>query len=708
MESLKIQGMTCANCAMSVQKSLERAGAEEVQVNFSLGEAHFKMPEKLELSALQQEVEKLGFQTVKESDQQATLEAEQLERKRLKRFQLELILAITLSIPLLLSMIPGLHFLHEPRLQLALCLPVMIIGWRRFGPGAFSSIRIGVPNMDVLILLGSSAAFFYSLLSFYRGDSFLFFETAATIISLVMLGHWLEERALQQSTSALRALTALQVQDVWVQSVDKNWISKNVAEVEVGSIIRVREQERVPLDCVVLESEVEIDESFVSGESLPKLVEVGQHVFGGSQLLSELLIAEVVSGSQEGLLSQIIRMVKEASSKKAPIQSFADRISAVFVPSVVAIALATFLISTLIFNLPTSQALIHAVAVLVISCPCAMGLATPTAISVALGRAARLGILIKGPQALQNLAQVKTIILDKTGTLTEGKFNIQEIHCTGISETEARSVILSLSKNAQHPISKSLTELLSPDTEALFSDRATEVKGYGVEAMALGHQWALGSKRWLQGEDLDLANDNWDLFLYKDHQVIASIRLEDKLRPQAEKTVEQLKALKLNVLLISGDRTNKVQDVAERLGIDNWHAEQLPQQKMEHLQQLKKQGLVAMLGDGINDAPALELADVGISLEDGSGVAKQAADMVLLGKDLGKLSLLFSLSRKTLSTIKQNLFWAFFYNVLAIPVAAVGLLSPMIAAAAMGLSDLIVIGNSLRLRIQKLAISWPR
>jgi Cu+-exporting ATPase len=437
----------------------------------------------------------------------------------------------------------------------------------------------------------------------------------------------------------------------------------------------------------------------LTGESDPILKEKEAEVVGGSLLKSGSLRMQATAVGKATVLSQIIQLVKRAQADKPEIQKLADQISAIFVPAVVGIALLTFLLSYLVFDLSLQASIIHAVAVLVISCPCAMGLATPTAVVVGIGRATRKGILIKGGRTLEAFSKVKYVVFDKTGTLTTGNFAIEAIHCPEGEREAVENVIFSLEKHSSHPIAQSLLNELS-HAQTLSLKEVEEVEGYGISATdEAGHRYRLGSYRWAQNLTEE---DQHNLYLLKDDQLWASIDLKDEVRPEASEAIQSLKSYGLTPVLLSGDRAEKCQQVADALGIEEVYAEQLPAEKLAIIDKLNEQGGTAMVGDGINDAPALAKATVGISLSQATQAAIQSAQIVLLQGNLSALGDLLAIGKHTVLTIKQNLFWAFAYNVVAIPLAAFGYLSPILGAAAMAFSDVVVVGNSLRLRVKRM------
>jgi len=558
-----------------------------------------------------------------------------------------------------------------------------------------------VPNMDVLIFVGSSSAFIYSLIGTVQhlGENYLFYETCATIITLVLLGNVFEKRSVSQTTSAVKDLVKIQqVNATRVVNGETEVISAK--EVRPGDTLLVNTGDKIPVDGEVLSGEASVDESMLTGESIP--VEKGKYdkVIGGTIVQHGNIRMMATKVGSNTVLSQIIELMKKAQSAKPPVQKLGDKVAAVFVPAVIGIALITFLLAYYAFDIAFQKALMNAIAVLVISCPCAMGLATPTAVMVGLGRAAKNGILIKGGDTVEAVANTKYVVFDKTGTLTTGKFSIKDIK-SEIEDIElVHGIILAIEERSNHPIAKSLVEGLKPlPSKKLILKSATEEKGLGMRAEDVDdNKYFLGTAL---RPDKTAAGAGFNLFLYQNQKLLAQIAIEDDIKSDAARLITSLKEIGIVPVLLSGDRQSKCEQVAKAIGIEKIYAEQLPEQKLAVIDLFKKKGKTIMIGDGINDAPALTHADVGISMNDASQVAIQSASVVLLNTDLQSVIKFLQISRHTLLTIKQNLFWAFAYNIIAIPVAAMGFLNPMVGALTMAFSDVVVIGNSLRLKIKR-------
>jgi Cu+-exporting ATPase len=592
--------------------------------------------------------------------------------------------------------------LHNPILQLVLCLPVFILGCLHFGKSAFNSVKGGVPNMDVLIFVGSSSAFIYSLIGTIQhlGPDYLFYETCTTIITLVLLGNVLEKRSVSQTTSAVKDLVKIQqINATRVVNGETEVVSAK--EVRPGDILLVNTGDKVPVDGEVLSGDASIDESMLTGESIPVEKAKYDKVIGGTIVQHGNIRMIATKVGSNTVLSQIIELMKKAQSAKPPVQKLGDRVAAVFVPAVIGIAVLTFILAHYAFDVNFQKSLMNAIAVLVISCPCAMGLATPTAVMVGLGRAAKNGILIKGGDTIEAVANTKFVVFDKTGTLTTGKFSIKEIK-TELGDIETvRGIILAIEERSNHPIAQSLVAgLKGLPLNKLILKSAIEEKGLGMRAEDInGNSYFLGSG--LQNGK-DASGAGFNLFLYQNQQLLAQISIQDDIKPDAADLISKLKKMGIVPVLLSGDRQHKCEQVAKAIGIEKVHGEKLPEQKLAIIDMYKKKGKTIMIGDGINDAPALTQADVGVSMNDASQVAVQSARVVLLNTDLHSVVKFMQISKHTLITIKQNLFWAFAYNVVAIPIAALGLLNPMVGAFAMAFSDVVVIGNSLRLKKKKI------
>lgn len=689
---LEVDGMDCNNCATSISRFLERKGLEDVFVNFQTKEVRFRQDdEKIPIEKVKAGILKLGY-TIIEPD--TAVNWWTLERK--------LLFGAIFTVPLLLQhilMMLGVHtgIFESPWVQFSLALPVYILGVWHFGVSAWKSLKGGVPNMDVLIFIGSSAAFFYSLYgALTHQHQLIFFETAATIITLVLIGNWLEKRAVQQTTTSIKELTKMQVAEAKRIMPSGTIVSLPLENIKKGYVLQVNEGDKVPCDGKIISGNGAFDESMITGESLPVEKGVEMSIVGASVLVSGNIQMEVTAVGEKSILGKMIELVKMAQADKPQIQRLADKISAIFVPTVVGIALLTIGIEYFFFDFEFKQAFLNGIAVLVISCPCAMGLATPTAVMVGVGRLAKNGILIKGGETLEQFAKIRKIVFDKTGTLTTGQFGVTSIQYEE-EEAKVNALVYFLEKHSSHPIAKSLLAYFKAQPRADFdvsSIKVSEEKGMGMKGVDTdGTVYLIGSKRLLSTEQ----KAEGDIFLLKNGQLLAAIKVEDQVKEGADSLIRYLKKEEIQPVILSGDRLAVTQKVANSLGVNTFYGEKLPNEKLEIIEKLNQEDLTAMVGDGINDAPALSKASIGVSMSNASEVAISSAQIVLLNGHLDHLQKAMQISKATLQTIKQNLFWAFAYNVVAIPIAALGYLNPMWGALFMALSDVVVIGNSIRL-----------
>jgi Cu+-exporting ATPase len=691
---LQVSGMHCNNCAMSVHKLLEKKGLQDIYVDFANDEVKFKTSKPLEAHLIIKDIEGLGFKVSEESIP--------IEEKFYEKVENKFYFSLIFTLPLFSHMFLPFHFLHNPIVQLSLCIPVYILGCIHFGKSAFNSLKNGIPNMDVLIFIGSSAAFIYSLYGTIQnlGPDFLFYETAATIISLVLLGNVLEKRSVSQTTSAVKEL--MKFQELKANKlVNGEVLTINSQDVIPGDTLVINSGDKIPVDGEIIWGEASINESMLTGESLPVEKTKYDQVIGGTFIEKGSIHILVSKTGKHTVLSQIIDLMKRAQSAKPLIQKLGDQVAAIFVPVVVGIAVLTFILAYFSFDLSFQKSMLNAIAVLVISCPCAMGLATPTAVMVGLGRAAKNGILIKGGNTLEEIAKLKYMVFDKTGTLTTGHFKIKKIDNLNISQKIVESIIYSIEAYSNHPIARSLvSELGSSSPEKIIFTKVSEEKGVGMNGTdSEGNTYQFGSIQILSSED---DQEDYSLFLKMNGILIARISIADEIKPDASKIIGTLKSMGIKPVLLSGDLKKKCEDLAAILGIEEVYSETKPHQKLEIIEMIKKRGKTAMVGDGINDAPALTTSDVGISMSSASQIAIQSAEVVLLKNDLYVIDKMLRIGNHTLLTIKQNLFWAFFYNVVAIPIAAFGFLNPMVGALTMAFSDVIVIGNSIRLKTKTL------
>ncbi len=695
--------MDCGNCAASITNLLKKKGLNDAQVNFATGEAFFTLNDKVDIEEVKSGIEEMGYKVVDDKKEQEAQGFLTPGRK--------LIISAIFTVPLLLHMLPGTNVLDNPYLQLALSLPVVIIGTLQFGRSALGSLKNMYPNMDVLIFTGFMAAFIYSLIGTFSPQTrehahhYLFYETAASIITLVLLGNFIEHKAVSKTASSIDELVKLKpvtARIVIKMGASDKYLETDISNVKKGDIVAVLTGERIPVDGIIIEGKGNADQSMFTGESEPVFLEPNRHVIGGSILADGNIKLKVENTGEETYLSKLIELVKKASFNKPAIQRLGDKVSAIFVPVVVAISIATYFISHFVFDIDNFYSVMRAIAVLVISCPCAMGLATPTAVMVGIGRSARSGILIRGGDTMQMLAESKQFLFDKTGTLTTGKFRMRglEIFSNDYSEPQVKSLIRQLEMHSAHPLAKSVAELLKDHDQNIEDfESIDEIKGVGINAKAGNDEYYLGSERILPA-DVDPTGAN--LYLVKNKKLIAALSIEDDVKEGSKELIEYLSTEGISSVILSGDTEEKCKRVAEQTGIQKYYASLLPHQKLELIDEFKKQGYVVMVGDGINDAPSLTSAHAGISFGNASDIAIQSANVIILNNTMSKIAEAHLLGKHTLRTIKQNLFWAFCYNIVAIPLAAMGFLNPMWGAAFMAFSDVMVIGNSVRLGFKKL------
>jgi Cu+-exporting ATPase len=689
---LNVTGMHCNNCAISIHNLLAKKGLQNILVDFAGEEVKFSTDNETNVPDVIKGIEQLGFKVIDDPALHAPKFYEKIENK--------FIFCAVFTAPLLLHMVLPWHFLQIPLLQLILCMPVFIVGCLHFGKSAWASVKNGLPNMDVLIFVGSTAAFIYSLVGTIEGlgAQYQFYETCATIITLVLLGNVFEKRSVTQTTSAVKDL--VKIQQVTANRVIKDGIEViSAKEVISGDILLVNQGDKIPVDGDVLSGEASVDESMLTGESVPVEKAKYDTVIGGTIIQHGNIKMMATKVGSNTVLSQIIDLMKKAQAAKPPVQKLGDKVASIFVPAVIFISLITFTITYFAVHTSVQTALMNAIAVLVISCPCAMGLATPTAVMVGLGRAAKNGILIKGGDTIEAVANTKFVVFDKTGTLTTGKFRINDIKIEDKTNLETvRGIIMAIEERSNHPIAKSLVnELKSKSQQKLILLKAAEEKGLGMRAEDVqGNNYFLGTAKSTSDGDFNLA-------LYKNQKLLAQIAIDDEIKPDAATLIAKLKSLGIIPVLLSGDKKNRCLKVAQAIGINEVHAEKLPDEKLAVIDIYKQKGKTIMIGDGINDAPALTQADVGVSMNDASQVAIQSARVILLNTDLHSVVKFLLISKHTMLTIKQNLFWAFAYNIIAIPIAALGFLNPMLGAFTMAFSDIVVIGNSLRLKAKRLS-----
>lgn len=704
----KVDGITCANCALSINRALEKEGLLNISVNAITGDVSFEtIDNNGAVAKAQQRVESLGYAV--NIDPAAAKPV--AKGPSLSKYMLRFWITLPFTAVLMLHMVPGLHlhWLMNPWVQLALAIPVYTIGMSFFGVSALRSIRSGIPNMDVLIAFGATAAFGYSTWGLFQPNpaDYLFFETAASIITIVLLGNYLEDVSVAKTQRTIRELTREQVVPANMIAYDSEG-NENVFHMEsnalkVGDLLLIKTGEQVPADCKILSGEADVSEALLTGESLPVLKRQGDIIVGGSIVTNGNLKAYVTATGANTVKSSIVAMMKKAQTEKPPVQQLADKISAVFIPLVLGIAVAAFLLNYLGFDQTFRESLLRSVAVLVIACPCAMGLATPAAIAVGLGRAAKSGILFTDVKRMELFRNVKRMVFDKTGTLTTGKFRISNFQITTengneFAEDFFKKIVFSLEKFSGHPIAKSITQAWKRK-DVIRWDKVEEIKGLGMRATDReGNRFFIGSAQGLTGP----FPAGHNLYVAQNDKLIGWIDIADEIRPEAKAVIDFCKNKGIETIILSGDAEAKCRQVADTLGIDTIVAGQSPQQKLDRLEQWSAEKPTVMVGDGINDAPALAKATISVSLGEASQLAIQSASVVLTSGGLANLPKAMLLGSYTYGTVKSNLFWAFSYNIVAIPIAAMGLLHPTIAALFMGGSDVVLAMNSLWLGVRKL------
>ena len=717
-KTIRISGMHCTNCALNIEKGLRGTeGIRAINVNFTTEKAAVEFDEKkLSESKLLERIRELGYSgKFVEAGFDREKEIREGEERHLKKL---LLISIVFALP---AFIIGMFLMNFPSrgyVLLFLATPVQfIVGWR-FYKSTWASLKQKTANMDTLIALGTSVAYLYSLYLLTQdvmGETY--FETSAVLITFVILGKYLEARAKGRTSQAIRELMQLSPKQARILLKGKEKIIP-VDEVKTGDIITVKPGEQIPVDGVVISGDSSVDESMITGESIPAEKFRSSRVYGGTLNKNGFLRIKATRVGADSTLSKIIRLIENAQMKKAPIQSYADRISAYFVPTVILISLITFSMWFFTFHQTLSFSLTTAVAVLVISCPCALGLATPTAMMVGIGKGARNGILIKGGEVLEKVDKIDAILLDKTGTVTMGKPAVTDVISFGeMSRGEVLSLAASIEKASEHPLADAIVERAGQERMNIFAvSKFKSVTGKGVRGVVKGKEILLGRPEWfgkvgrkIESKLQELENEGKTVVLLKNGEEFGALAVSDVVKPDSADAVAIFKQMGLETFMITGDNERVARAVAKKIEVDNYSAGVLPEDKSQFVEELKKNGkTVAMVGDGINDAPALALADIGIVMSSGTDVAMESGDIVLMRNSLMDVAKAINLSKATLGKIKQNMFWALIYNVIGIPIAAGALysfgitLNPMIAGGAMALSSVSVVTNSLLLNRAKI------
>jgi len=726
-----ITGMTCAACANRIEKGLNKMdGIASASVNLALETATVEYnPSAVSPKDIIEKVEKLGYGAIEKRDEEKV--NIDYREQAIQRQKWKFVISAILSLPLLWTMFAHFSFTSwmyvpdiflNPWFQLALATPVQFIIGQQFYVGAYKALRNGSANMDVLVAMGTSAAYFYSLYLVFRflGNDHhiegLYFETSAVLITLILLGKYFEAKAKGRSSEAIKKLMGLQAKTATVIREGIETIIP-LEEVVVGDQLQVKPGEKIPVDGIIISGESAIDESMLTGESVPVDKKTGDTVIGATFNRNGSLRIEATKVGKDTALAQIIRVVEQAQGSKAPIQRLADKISGVFVPIVVGLALITFLVWYFIVEPGEfAEALEKLIAVLVIACPCALGLATPTSIMAGSGRAAEYGILFKGGEHLERTHNIRTVILDKTGTITNGTPVLTDVIVKeGFQENEFLQYVGSAEKNSEHPLAQAIVSGIKEKGISLTDTEQFEaIPGYGIKAVANGKEILVGTRKLLDQHHIDFSGATETMLKLEesgktamlgavDGKLAGIIAVADTVKETSKEAIKRLKNMGIEVIIITGDNERTAKAIGDEVGVDQVIAEVLPEGKAEEVKKLQQQGkIVGMVGDGINDAPALATADIGMAIGTGTDVAMEAADLALIRGDLNSIADAIFMSKKTITNIKQNLFWAFAYNTIGIPIAAIGFLAPWVAGAAMAFSSVSVVLNALRLQRVKL------
>jgi len=734
--NLPVEGMTCASCVTRVEKALSKVeGIENVSVNLANEKVTFDMNEGLSPDLAAKAIDKFGYKLHTESlkDNETENKSDNLIDEYYTNLKKDFIFSALLTLPIfLISMLREFIWFssifpfgddYTNKILLILVTPIIFVSGKRFYKIFWTNLKHFSFEMNSLVAIGTGAAYGYSVFAtlfpkFLMIDDKLphvYFETAAVIIVLITMGKLLETRAKRKTGGAIKNLLELKPKEATIIQDDKELVVK-LSELKISDMVIIKPGEKIPADGIIVSGSSFVDETMITGESVPIEKIVGSKVIGGTINTNGSFNFEISALGDNSILGQIIKLVETAQGSKAPIQQLADKVSSIFVPTVILIATATF-IAWMIFAETNnfSIALINFVAVLIIACPCALGLATPTAIMVGTGLGAQHGILIKNGESLEIAHKINTIVLDKTGTITEGKPTVTDIITNGLDNSELLSFAASIEKKSQHPIATSIVEYANGLNTNYFEPESFEnLSGYGVTAIVNDKSVALGNEKLMNkfSINIDDFSESFEklstkgktiIFCAIDNKLNGIIAVEDPIKDTSKEAIERMQKSGLEVFMLTGDNNITAEAIANRVGIKNYFAEVLPNQKAEKIKELQKQGkIVAMVGDGINDSPALVTANLGIAIGTGTDIAIESSDITLIKGNLNGVVEAIALSKKTIRIIKQNLFWAFVYNTIGIPFAALGFLNPMIGALAMSLSSVSVISNSLRLKRVKL------
>ncbi len=738
--NLPVEGMTCASCVARVEKSLKKIeGINNVAVNLAAEKVSFELDDQLDLDIAAKAVGKYGYKlhteeaVQKENKSDESPASDKLFEEYYNSLKHDFIFALLLTVPIfVISMLRDFSFFqtvwqfspdYTNKILLILTTPIIFISGKRFYKSFWANLKHFSANMDTLVAVGTGTAFLYSVAAtlfptWISNDNIIphvYFDTAAVIILLILMGKVLETRAKSKTNTAIKKLLELKPDDATI-IINRIETRVKLNELKIGSIVVVKPGEKIPADGKIIEGYSIVDESMLTGESIPVEKKTDSEVIGGTINKNGTFIFEVTALGNNSVLGQIIKLVEEAQGSKAPIQKIADKVAAVFVPAVIGIALLTFIAWMIFPQIPLfNVALLNFVAVMIIACPCAMGLATPTAIMVGTGVGAQHGILIKNGESLEKAHKVSAIVLDKTGTITEGKPVVTDVKIIGIDENEFLSIVGTVENRSEHPLAEAIVDYVGSKNVGLgkvesFRNQA----GYGINAIVDGNAVVIGNKKLMENYSLKssetedeysrLSTEGKSIVLVGINGKLAGIiGIADPIKESSVSAISKLDAMGLKVVMITGDNEKTAKAIADKVGIKNYVAEVLPEGKAEKVKELQKQGeIVAMVGDGINDSPALVTADLGIAIGTGTDIAIESSDITLVNGDLQSVVSAIKLSKKTIRIIKQNLFWAFIYNTIGIPFAALGLLNPMIGALAMSLSSVSVVSNSLRLKRAKI------